>query len=197
MLKYHRLKGAEARSFTQELANLRLKVFWHFPYLYEGTLDYEVRYLETYFKAKNSFIFLVEDDGKIVGATTSIHAAEEEESFRKPFLDFGLNPEEVFYFGESVLLDEYRGKGIGKKFFEEREAFARSLPFIKTLSFCAVQRPVDHPLLPVGYRPLDDFWKMMGFSKQPGLSTEYEWLDRNETKPNKKSMQYWTKHIRS
>lgn len=175
---------------------MRLKVFFEFPYLYEGNADYEKKYLETYFKAKHSFVFLVEDNKKIVGATTGIHALEEEESFRKPFELCGLNPEEIFYFGESVLLPEYRGQGLGKKFFEERETYARSLPFIKYLSFCAVVRPENHPLKPTDYKPLDPFWKSMGFSTVQGLVTQYEWKDRDEELQTKKSMQYWIKKIR-
>lgn len=194
-MNFIRLKGEESRKYINEMAALRLKVFWDFPYLYEGTLEYEKNYLETYFKAKNSFVFLVEDKGQIIGATTGIWAKEEEESLRKPFADYGLNPEEVFYFGESILLNEYRGLGIGKKFFQEREAFARTLPFIKTLSFCAVQRPDNHPLKPDGYQPLDNFWLSMGFKKAQGLTTEYAWKDRNDDAETKKMMQYWTKDI--
>lgn len=196
MLKYHRLTGEEARQYADALAALRLKVFWDFPYLYEGSAEYEKKYLETYFKAKHSFVFLVEDLGKIVGATTGIWANEEEESFRQPFEDAGLNPETVFYFGESVLLPEYRGRGIGKKFFEERETYARSLPFIKYLSFCAVVRPDSHPMRPEGYSPLDSFWHSQGFEKVPGLVTTYEWKDRDDDKQTKKPMQYWKKEIR-
>lgn len=196
MFKYHRLVGSAAREYADELSHLRLKVFFDFPYLYEGTVDYEKKYLETYFKAKNSFVFLVEDHKKIVGATTAIHAIEEEESFRKPFEAAGLNPQEVFYFGESVLLPEYRGQGLGKKFFEEREAFARSLSGIKYLSFCGVVRPTDHPLKPADYKSLDPFWISMGFSKVPGLVTQYEWKDRGDELQTKKDMQYWLKKIR-
>lgn len=195
MFTFLRLKGEEARRYVDQLASLRLKVFWDYPYLYEGTLEYEKNYLETYFKAKNSFIFLVQDGDKIVGATTSILASEEEESFKQPFLDHGLSPAEVFYFGESVLLNEYRGQGLGKKFFEEREAFARTIPSVKMLSFCAVERPVNHSLKPPGYKPLDEFWNMMGFHKKPGLVTFYEWQDRDEAHPTKKKMQYWLKEI--
>ncbi len=196
MLKYHRLTSSSAREFANELAELRLKVFWEFPYLYEGNPEYEKKYLETYFKAKHSFIFLVEDEKKIVGATTGIWAQEEEESFRRPFVAAGMDPESVFYFGESVLLNHYRGQGIGKKFFAEREAFARTLPFIKYLSFCAVVRPADHPLKPSDYEPLDSFWRNMGFEKNPGLLTQYEWKDRGEELQTKKNMQYWVKKIR-
>lgn len=195
MLNYLRLSGEEARAFVNDLAELRLKVFWDFPYLYEGTLEYEKNYLETYFKAHHSFIFLVQDGDKIVGATTGIWAQEEEESFRRPFLNAGFDPSTIFYFGESVLMQEYRGKGIGKRFFQEREVYARSLPFIKRLSFCAVERPAAHPLRPKDYEPLDVFWHSQGFQKVPGLMTEYEWQDRDQEQPTTKKMQFWMKYI--
>lgn len=189
-----RLSGAQARDYAQELGELRLKVFYDYPYLYEGSLEYEMKYLETYFKAQHSVVILIMDQGKVVGATTGIWASEEEESFRKPFDDFGLNSSEVFYFGESVLLSQYRGKGIGKIFMQEREAFARTLGFIKFLSFCAVQRE-NHPLMPQDYKPLDSFWESVGFIKAPGLVTEYAWKDRGENDETKKLMQYWIKEI--
>lgn len=195
MMKFHRLKGIEARKFLKPLAELRLKVFWDYPYLYEGSPDYEKKYLETYFKAEHSFIFLIEDSGRIIGATTGILASEEEDNFKKPFLQHGLNPQEVFYFGESVLLPEYRGRGFGKLFFEEREKYARSLTGVKVLSFCAVERASDHPEKPHGYRGLDTFWQNMGFHKEPGLTTTYSWKDRNEKNETPKKMQYWIKTI--
>lgn len=195
MLSFLRLHGSEARKYSDSIASLRLKVFWEFPYLYEGTLEYEKNYLETYFKARNSFIFLVQDDDRIVGASTSILASEEEKSFRKPFENYGIDPESVFYFGESVLLSEYRGRGLGKRFFHEREAFAKTLSSVRTLSFSAVERPVDHALRPPGYKALDDFWMMMGFIKEPGLITEYDWKDRDQVESTKKKMQFWVKHI--
>jgi hypothetical protein len=51
-----RLRGNEVRAFVNELAELRLKVFWDFPYLYEGIVEYEKKYLATYFKTKKSFM---------------------------------------------------------------------------------------------------------------------------------------------
>lgn len=195
MLTFHRLSGSEARRFIDELATLRLKVFWEYPYLYEGSFEYEKTYLETYFRADHSFIFLVQDGDKFVGATTAILASEEEEDFRRPFIQHGLDPASVFYFGESVLLPDYRGKGLGKKFFEEREKFARTLPSVKVLSFCSVERPEDHSLKPSGYKPLDEFWQMMGFKKVPDLTTTYAWKDRGEKVQTHKKMQYWIKNI--
>lgn len=194
-LKTLRLNGEEARKYADDIAHLRLRVFNDFPYLYEGTLEYEKKYLETYFKAKHSFILLLKDGDQFIGATTGIWAQEEEESFRQPFVAQGIDPKQVFYFGESVLLPEYRGKGLGKVFFEEREAFARSLGFIEWLAFCAVVREENHPLRPKAFRPLNEFWISQGFSKSPSLKTTYEWQDKDQNEVTKKNMEYWLKKI--
>jgi GNAT superfamily N-acetyltransferase len=194
-LEFLSLNGSAARPYLPQIASLRLRVFWDFPYLYEGTLEEEETYLETYFKAQNSFIHLVIDEGKVVGATTSIWAEEEVESFKSPFVKHGMDPKSVFYFGESILLPEYRGRGIGKIFFHEREKFARSLGFIKTLAFCSVIRPKAHALRPQGHRDLDDFWTSQGFMLEPGLKAEFEWLDRGEASPTIKELQFWIKPI--
>lgn len=194
-LEFLRLRGSEARPYVQELAALRVGVFAEFPYLYEGTMDYETNYLERYFRAERSFVFLVRDGGQPVGATTGIWAAEEEASFREPLSTYGLDPTEVFYFGESVLLNAYRGRGLGKLFFTERESFARELPGIHWLAFAAVVRPAAHPLRPPGYRPLDGFWKSQGFIPAAGLSTSYSWQDLGEPAESAKQMQFWLKYF--
>ena len=135
------------------------------------------------------------DGNKVIGATTAVWANDEEESFKRPLQDFGLNTDEVIYFGESILLPEYRGLGLGKIFMQERENYARSLGFIKILTFCSVERPVDHPLRPLDYRPLDEFWKSRGFIPAPELSTTFSWPDINETQETSKKMNYWLKNI--
>jgi GNAT superfamily N-acetyltransferase len=38
----------------------------------------------------------------------------------------------IFYFGESVLLSQYRGQGVGVRFFEEREKAARDHGYSQT-----------------------------------------------------------------
>ena len=86
----------------------------------------------------------------------------------------GIDPASVFYFGESVLLPEYRGQGIGHAFFDHREAAARAWGASRA-SFCAVIRPPDHPARPAGYVPLDAFWAKRGYAPVPGLIGEFTW----------------------
>ena len=188
-----KLNGAAAQEFLRSLAELRLSIFWDYPYLYEGSLDYEEKYLSTYFKCDQSFILLLKDGDKVVGATTAIIAEAEEENFKKAFIEKKLDPQEGVYFGESLLLPEYRGQGLGKIFFQERESFARNLNR-KWVSFCSVVRE-NHPLCPPEYQGHESMWTYLGYSPLEGMTTYYEWKDRDQDHSTKKLMQYWFKKL--
>lgn len=196
-LEFISLTGPEIELYKDALASLRIEVFREFPYLYDGTLDYEKEYLKTYYKAKDAFAVMVRDINTqtFVAATTSIRASEEVEAFRKPFEDFGYNPYEVFYFAESVVLADYRNIGIGKEFFKRRESFARSIAGIRHLSFCAVERPDKHPLKPAQYKDLSEYWARQGFFKVEGLITQFAWKDISEDAETAKNMQFYMKNL--
>jgi GNAT superfamily N-acetyltransferase len=190
-LTYIKRIGVDTSSLFEELAALRIEVFRDFPYLYEGSLEYEKEYLNTYSQSADSMIFTVYDGGKMVGATTCIPLMDESEEVIEPFIKSGYKLDEIFYFGESILLKPYRGLGLGHRFFDEREKHASSFGNYKFTSFCAVQRPDDHPMKPDGYRPNDKFWLHRGYSPVNELISEFEWLDMGEEKPTKKPMMYW------
>jgi len=189
-LHYNTFKGAGIRAVFDPLARLRIAVFRDFPYLYEGTLEYELEYLNTYADADRALLFAVFDGDRMVGATTCIPLADETEEVQAPFRAAGFNLEEVFYFGESILLPEYRGLGLGHRFFDVREAHAASFGAYQLTCFCAVDRPVDHPLRPEGYRPLDTFWAKRGYRLEPGLQTTFSWPDLGETVSTPKTMNF-------
>lgn len=193
-LRLQRLVGTELAEYVPALAALRGAVFRDFPYLYEGDLEYEARYLETYVHSPESFAVLVWDGERVVGATTALPLADETEEVKRPFVAAGCRLEDFFYFGESVLLPAYRGRGLGVRFFEEREARARERGF-PWVCFCAVKRPDDHPLRPEGYTPLDVFWQRRGFARQPELATTFSWRDLGEQSETAKPMVFWTKRL--
>ncbi len=64
--------------------------------------------------------------------------------FQQPFTLDQIPLDTIYYLGESVLLREYRGQGIGKRFFELREQQARVLG-AETCAFCSW---VDHEIIP-------------------------------------------------
>lgn len=190
-----RYRGSEIKQVADALAQLRITVFKDFPYLYDGDETYEKEYLKTYIDSPDSFVFIVFDGNKMAGATTCIPLKDETEEVKAPFLRYDYDISQIIYFGESILLNSYRGQGWGNTFFDERERYARSLGSYTSACFCAVQRPASHPLAPDNYKPLDDFWIRRGYRKTESLKTEFSWRDTGEMKETAKPMQFWMKRL--
>lgn len=193
-LRYEKLTGASIRDIVDQLAKVRIEVFGAYPYLYEGSLEYEQAYLKTYWQSEGAMVFCVYDENVLVGASTCIPLKDETDEVKAPFEAAGLDIDTIYYFGESVLLEKYRGEGIGKRFFEAREEHANLSGEFKFAYFCAVQRPNDHPLKPEGHRPLDVFWLKKGY-KMSTLESKFSWKDINEPEETMKSMLYWFKEL--
>lgn len=187
------LRGAEIEPWLDELGRLRIRVFREFPYLYDGDLDYERKYLERYRNSPGGLVVLLQSGAQVVGATTCLPMADETAEFQEPFRRAGYDLNDVFYFGESVILAPYRGRGAGREFFRRREAHARNSGAFRYTVFCAVDRPANHPARPRGYRPLDAFWTEQGYLRQPGLRCEFSWKETTEAAPTRKSLTFWMK----
>ncbi len=186
------LTGAAITPHLPALARLRITVFRDWPYIYDGDAAYEENYLQIYAASPRAAIVFAFDGEQIIGASTCLPLADETANIRAPFAE---NAEKIFYFGESVLLKDYRGLGLGVKFFESREAHARSFGDYESAAFCAVQRPENHPLRPPGFVPLDTFWRHRGYTRQPHLQCKMSWLDLNETEETEKPLIFWTKNL--
>lgn len=194
-LKVKAVSGADLEPYVDALGGLRIAVFREFPYLYEGTLEYERSYLRTYVRAGKSRVVLAFSDGQLIGATTCLPLVDEAVAFREPFERAGIPVETVCYFGESIVLPHYRGKGLGKFFFQHREAHARRLTGIRTAAFCAVDRAANHPLRPAAYRPLDAFWNGRGYTRRPELRASFDWVERGGSLPTQNTLTFWTKAL--
>ncbi|SOB89724.1 GNAT family N-acetyltransferase [Stappia indica] len=184
------LTGKEIGDALDDLAVLRVKVFREWPYLYEGSLDYERTYLRRYAEGKGAVVIAALAGKEIVGAATGQPLGEEVAEFRDPFEAAGFDPATIFYFAESVLDPHFRGQGLGHGFFDAREAHARALGFDRA-AFCAVIRPMDHPARPKDYSPLDPFWRKRGYLPVEGLTVGFDWPDVGETASSRKQMQVW------
>lgn len=194
-LRIETFSGPALAAHIDALARLRMEVFRDFPYLYDGDFDYEARYLRTYIDSPDSMMVLVFDGDTVVGASTCIPLQYETEEIRRPFEQQGWDVTRVFYLGESVLQRAYRGRGIGVRFFAEREAHAYRLGGFEYAAFCGVQRPIDHPRRPADYVPLDDFWRKRGYEPRPELVTTLSWKDLDEADETAKPMQFWTRRL--
>lgn len=191
----HSLSGEDIAGVLPDLARLRIAVFRDWPYLYDGTLEYEQDYLAKFAAAGGAICVVARDGDRIVGASTGAPMVEEAEEFVAPFRETGYDLAGIFYCGESVLLKEYRGQGIGHRFFDLREAHARALGGFTHSTFCRVVRPEDHPMRPADYVPLDRFWSKRGYAPVPGLVTRYDWKDVDRPRETSHPMQFWMKAL--
>jgi len=187
-------RGRDSVPRLEALAHLRIRVFRDFPYLYDGDLAYEADYLARYAESPTSLFVFAFDGDALIGAATGMPLAEECAAFRRPFTAAGLDPSHIFYYGESVLLPAYRGRGIGKAFMEARESHAAEQGF-ERVAFCAVERPDDHPARPADYQPLHGFWRGRGYRRHPGLTARFAWKDVGEAEATEKPLVFWLRDL--
>lgn len=188
------LSGSQARQYWQEIANLRIGMFREFPYLYEGSLEYEKPYLETYFKSENSAILLVFDENEVVGFSSAIPLSEEMPEIQAPFIAQNLNTEKYLYIGEVMLLPEYRGRGMLRKFLQYQENFALGKGCEYTV-FMTVWRPQNHPSIPVGYKHLEPVWEHFSYKRMEGMGIEMHWQQVDTHKKERNTLEVWHKKL--
>jgi GNAT superfamily N-acetyltransferase len=187
--------GEDILKILPDLGRLRIIVFRDWPYLYDGTIEYEEKYLEKFAKAKGAVVIAAYDGDQMVGASTGAPMIEHADEFGEPFKKAGYDISKIFYCGESVLLKSHRGYGLGHAFFDGREAQAKKLGGFTHSSFCRVIRPEDHPLKPADYAPLDPFWKKRGYEPVDGIIATYDWKDIDQPDETTHKMQFWMKTL--
>ncbi len=189
-----RLTGGEARAHLADLARLRIGVFAQWPYFYDGDDASEREYLEAFASADHAVIIAAFDRDTMVGAATASPLAAQEPGVRAPFEHDGEDLGEICYFGESVLLPEYRGRGLGHAFFDGREAHARDIG-ANTAAFCAVERERDDPRRPANARDLGPFWRKRGYAPVTGRYCHMAWKELGAADETPQRLQVWRKPL--
>ena len=188
------LRGAELEAVLDEVARLRITVFRDWPYLYDGTLEYERQYLDSYRDNPGARLVGAFHDGRLIGASTSTPMEDHAPEFSTPFRALGIAPEKILYGAESVLLRPYRGLGLGHRFIDLREAHARALGR-SHVAFCSVIRPADHPARPAAARTNDAFWRGRGYEPLPGVVARFSWKDFGDSEETDKPLQFWMRAL--
>lgn len=188
------LTGADLDAALDAVAGLRITVFRDWPYLYDGSLEYERAYLQTYRDSPGALLVGAFDGDRLVGASTSTPMEDHAEAFQAPFARIGLPLDRILYGAESVLLPEYRGQGLGHRFFDLREDHAARMGR-SHVAFCSVKRPETHPARPANFRTNDAFWQGRGYAPLPGVIAEFDWKDVGEAKESVKPLQFWMRAL--
>lgn len=171
------LRGPQIQPHLADLAELRIRVFRDWPYLYDGDAGYETDYLRVYADSADALVVLALDGERVVGASTGLPLMHETAMFHAPLMACGMDPRTVFYCGESVLLPEYRGRGLGHAFFDARHAHAQALSGFSHTAFAAVDRQSNDPRRPPDHRDLHAFWRSRGYQPHPDMRLHLAWKE--------------------
>lgn len=188
------LTGAALHAVLDDVARLRVSVFREFPYLRDAAFDSERGSLGTYEHNDDAVLVGAFDEDRIVGAATGAPMEDHAEAFGDAMERAAIPIARAFYLAESVLLPGYRGRGVGHRFFDLREAHARGLGRAWTV-FSAAHRPDDHPLRPPDHRALSPFWRARGYAPLPGIVARARWKDVDEDTPSTKTLQVWARAL--
>ena len=189
------LLGRDAQKHIRDLARLRMEVFKEYPYLYEGSLKEESKYLESFLENESNLLILATYNGEVIGASTAYPLSGADLKIQEALSAFDQKVERFFYFGESVLKKEFRGHGIGQRFFDERQCWASQNPEVQYLAFCAVERDADDPKKPIDYRTPYFLWKRNGFRKHEEVYTYFEWPELGQNTNSSHKMTFWIKEL--
>ncbi len=185
--------GKEILPYLDAAASLRIKVFRDFPYLYDGSKEYEVSYLTHYAECSDTIFVIAQTASQIVGVSTGLPLSHADLAMQQPWSDAQVDISTLFYLGESCLLPEYRGQGIGHAFFDHREKHARALA-CRSATFCAVERERHHPLRPEPYRDNHAFWRKRNYQPTECICL-LEWQQVDQPMPTQQSLRFWRNDV--
>ena len=192
MIRFTIQQGKEIYPYIQDLARLRISIFREYPYLYDGNDTYEAKYLSKFSEVEDTYVVLIFDNDKVIGAFTGIPIRFEDETIVKHIPQDKVN--DTYYLSEILLDKNYRGKGIGAQLLHQLEDKIISLKKYKRFYFASVIRPEDHPEKPKEYRSLDTMWLSNGY--QPtSFTCTLSWKEISEEVETEKTLALWEKEI--
>lgn len=190
-IQFRMVTGLKIRPYIPSIARLRVEIFQEPPYHMDSEFRDEMLFLEKYPLAKDSVAILVFDRGALIGSAVGIPLAKETDEFLKPFKEHHLTPSTYYHFGESILLKNYRGRGIYHHFFDLREEHVNKLKTYDHICFCHI----DHPASEMESYHLHDFWRKRGYVQYPDMKCELSWKTPEEKTRSSKFLSYWIKFI--
>jgi GNAT superfamily N-acetyltransferase len=185
--------GGGLKPYIHSIAKLRMEVFREYPYFEEPDLEKETQMLRKIASSKEAIAVLIFDNTTLVGVSLGHPLSIKEPAVLRPFQDRQLDSDSYFFFGDSALLKNYRGRGIGHHFFDAREAHVQQLKKYKHICFCVPECSENDPDRPKDYIPLNDFWRKRGYVHHPEMKCFILCKHCGEAQPKEKPMSFWIK----
>ncbi len=198
-LRFETHLGQEIIPYVKDVATMRIEGFREFPYLYEGNMAYEEKYLEGYAKEPRAMLIRVLEGDKLAAVATATPldsssdiVAEAPERFEAR----GHDPKTFYYYAEIIVKKAYRGRGIAEMIYREREHRARQWGY-RNVCLAVVKRPDDHPLRPADYKSPERIFERDGFVKT-SIEIVYNWptiLPNGKVEKKDNLMVFWSRSL--
>ncbi|MBS0620628.1 MAG: GNAT family N-acetyltransferase [Verrucomicrobia bacterium] len=163
--------GSGFRPHLHSVAKLRAEIYE------DSNLETEAAYLRALSMHKESIFVLIFDENTLIGCAVGHPLMLGSGGMERPFVEQGLDPHAFFFFGDPLLLNSYRGRGIGHHLFDAREAHVEHLGFNH---ICLFTQEGEETLLS------EDFLRKRGYVHHP----ELRFLT-----PMKKNITFWIKPV--
>lgn len=162
-------KGTQILPYVRVVAEMRLKTFCEFPYLYVGNREEELGYVEDFASTPQGLLVVVFKGEQLVGFVSGLPLNTPNsflEHWSKKLSQQGVNISNTFYAAEIIVEPCFQKQRytveLIKRFFEEVE----KMEFPSVLGVTSI-RSEDHPLRPHDYVDTDGIWEKIGFKKIP------------------------------
>lgn len=177
------LKGHQIKPYSKAIVELLLTVFKEPPYLYEGTVEEYLPFVEIYANSADGIACLLFENKKLVGVVTGVPLQEMPERFRT---SFGNQCKTMYYLGEMGLVKEYQKQKLGTLLYSEFEK--QIPPGFDTLCFCKISEPNN---------TFDPVLEKYGFVEEKKHAFEGVWRNIGELIESPHEMDFWTKQLKS
>ena len=192
-------KGDDLKELIPEISKARLELFKEFPYLYEGTYEDELKYLNEFVNNPKSIILTVHKENKLIAfvtATAVESGFELTEAIKDLMQKQGLDTSKYFYISEMMVYPEFRSFELQNQLKKDIENYARENSYTMTC-FLSVFRENNHPLRPQDYKEISRLWKFNKYRKT-NISVKFEWntvQKDSEAKLMNNQLDLWEKEL--
>lgn len=166
-------KGHETAPYIQKLAEMRLKEFAQFPYLYKGTLEDELPYINVYTQEPQAILVSAFQGNELVGLFSGMPLetfAPFVKSWADKMKEEGFETQKFFYAGELMIESHFRKQGLGSQLMNRLIQEAKQMGFKAMMCVTSI-RSLNHPLRPKAYFDSDTIWGKYGLVKTPIVFT--------------------------
>ncbi len=167
------VQGQGLLPHVNTLAEMRINLFKNFPYLYAGSLnEREIGYVKRFAQNEHALLGIAQIENTVAGMLTGIPLVCDLEIVAHAdsiFAAAGLNAHEYYYFGDALVLQQFRNLGIARALFAVLEAKVKSLGY-KKACFLVEDGDEHHPMRPENFKQ-GLLWSKLGYKKTSILAT--------------------------